>query len=162
MAHVAPNVLLPGSSESRERRAARGRFTSLRSSVVVGAVAVAAQAAIVVPFLGRYGWDRDELYFLSAARRLTWGYVDFPPLTAWIGWLVHALFGDSLVALRLTCLVAMMVTVVLVALIARELGAGLHEKGRRDPHSHSPTPSRKDQSCKIHSNATVLRKEGLR
>jgi Dolichyl-phosphate-mannose-protein mannosyltransferase len=125
MAHVAPNVLLPGSSESRDRRAARGRFTSLRTSLVVGGVAAAAQAAIVMPFLGRYGWDRDELYFLSAARRPTWGYVDFPPLTAWIAWLVHALFGDSLVALRVTCLVAMMATVVLVAMMAREFGAGL-------------------------------------
>jgi len=78
-----------------------------------------------VPFLGRYGWHRDELYFVSAARRPTWGYVDFPPVTAWIGWAVHAVFPNSLVALRLTCLVAMMATVVLVGLIARELGAGL-------------------------------------
>lgn len=79
----------------------------------------------MAPFLGRYGWDRDELYFLSAARRPTWGYVDFPPLVAWVGWVVHRLFGDSLVALRLTCLLAAMVTVVLVALAARELGGGL-------------------------------------
>lgn len=99
--------------------------TPLRASLAAGGIAAAAQAAVVVPFLGRYGWDRDELYFLSAARRPTWGYVDFPPLTAWIGWLVHAVFGNSLVALRVTCLVAYMVTVVLVALMARELGAGL-------------------------------------
>jgi 4-amino-4-deoxy-L-arabinose transferase-like glycosyltransferase len=53
------------------------------------------------------------------------GYVDFPPVTAWIGWVIHALFPNSLVALRLTCLGAMMVTAVLVGLIARALGAGL-------------------------------------
>jgi hypothetical protein len=37
---------------------------------------------------------------------------------------VHAAFGDSLVALRVVSLVAMMVTVVLVALLARDLGGG--------------------------------------
>jgi hypothetical protein len=98
---------------------------NLVTTLACGAFAAALQAATVAPFLGRYGWDRDELYFVSAARRPTWGYVDFPPLTAWIGWLVHAAAGDSLVALRLTSLAAMMLTVVLVALMARELGASL-------------------------------------
>jgi hypothetical protein len=97
-------------------------ITSTRLSLLCGGLAATAQAIIVGPFLGRYGWDRDELYFLSAARRPTWGYVDFPPMTAWIGWAVHALFGDSLIALRMTSLVAMMATTFLVALIARELG----------------------------------------
>jgi len=98
--------------------------TPLRTSLVCGALAAVAQALLVLPFLGRYGWDRDELYFLSAGRRPTWGYVDFPPLTAWLAWAVHAFFGDSLAALRLTSLLAMSVTVVLVALMARELGGG--------------------------------------
>jgi Dolichyl-phosphate-mannose-protein mannosyltransferase len=99
-------------------------LTSLRVSLAAGGVAAAAEAAIVIPFLGRYGWDRDELYFLSAARRPTWGYVDFPPVTAWIGWAVHALFGDSLDALRLTSLAAMLAATILVALMTRELGGG--------------------------------------
>jgi 4-amino-4-deoxy-L-arabinose transferase-like glycosyltransferase len=79
---------------------------------------------VIVPFLGRYGWDRDELYFLSAAKRPALGYVDFPPLVAWLGWLVHALFGDSLVALRATCIALMVVADILVVLMARELGGG--------------------------------------
>jgi hypothetical protein len=107
-----------------DRRANVHAATSLLPALGCGLAAAAAQAAVAVPFLGRYGWDRDELYFLSAARRPALGYVDFPPLTAWLGWLVHALAVDSLVALRLTSLVAMMLTVVLVALIARDLGAG--------------------------------------
>jgi hypothetical protein len=39
-------------------------------------------AAIGIAFLGRYGWDRDELYFLAASHRLVAGYVDHPPLIA--------------------------------------------------------------------------------
>ena len=50
--------------------------------------------------MARYGWDRDELYFLAAARHPAFGYVDFPPVTAWIGWLVVNTAGASLVALR--------------------------------------------------------------
>jgi len=82
----------PTAAASREQRAARAQLTPLRISLAVGASAAAAQAAVAAPFLGRYGWDRDELYFLSAARRPTWGYVDFPPVTAWIASVVHAVF----------------------------------------------------------------------
>jgi Dolichyl-phosphate-mannose-protein mannosyltransferase len=78
--------------------------------------------ALTVPFLGRYGWDRDELYFLSASRHLALGYVDFPPLVAVLAFVVRQLAGDSLVALRITCLACGAGTVFLVALTARELG----------------------------------------
>jgi hypothetical protein len=82
----------------------------------------AVQLAAIVPFLGRYGWDRDELYFLSAAKRPALGYVDFPPLVAWLGWVVDAVFGDSLVALRASCIALMVAADLLVVLMARELG----------------------------------------
>jgi hypothetical protein len=102
--------------------------TPARTTIALGLGVAALQALVVLPFLGRYGWDRDELYFLSAARRPTWGYVDFPPVTAWIAWLVHAVFGNSLNALRLTSLAAMCVTTVLVALMARELGGNVRSQ----------------------------------
>lgn len=117
---------MSGGAAVAEAPAVRSRATQgIAKTLACGGLAAGVQAAVVAPFLGRYGWDRDELYFLSAARRPTWGYVDFPPLTAWVGWLVHALVGDSLVALRLTSLAAMLLTTVLVSLIARELGADL-------------------------------------
>ena len=97
---------------------------SLRAALVRAAVASTGTVLVVVAFLGRYGWDRDELYFLSASKRPTWGYVDFPPLTAWLAWGVRQLAGDSLVALRLTCLAAGVGTTFFVVLIARELGGG--------------------------------------
>jgi len=82
------------------------------------------QVVLVAPFMSRYGWDRDELYFLSAAHHPALGYVDFPPFTAWAGWIVAKLAPGSLIALRATCLAAGAATVLLVAVIARELGGG--------------------------------------
>jgi hypothetical protein len=76
-------------------------------------------------FLGRYGWHRDELYFLSAAHHLAFGYVDFPPLVALLARAVIAVFGTSLDALRLATAVIGASSAVFVALCAREIGGGL-------------------------------------
>ncbi|MDQ6624783.1 MAG: glycosyltransferase family 39 protein, partial [Verrucomicrobiota bacterium] len=70
----------------------------------------------------RYGYFRDELYFIACSRHLASGYVDMAPLCAWILRLQTAIFGDSLVALRLFPAVAHALTVALTGLIARELG----------------------------------------
>ncbi|HTR75013.1 MAG TPA: glycosyltransferase family 39 protein [Solirubrobacterales bacterium] len=99
--------------------------TPLRVSLLCGLAAGALLVALVVPFLGRYGWDRDELYYLAASRHLALGYVDYPPLVAVLGWAVREVFGDSLDALRVSCLLCGVGSVVLVALSARELGGGL-------------------------------------
>ncbi len=42
----------------------------------------------------RYGFHRDELYFLMAGRRLDWGFADQPPLTPLIASIVDSLPGD--------------------------------------------------------------------
>lgn len=72
----------------------------------------------------RYGYHRDELYFLAAAERPDWGYVDFPPLTPMLAWLSETLFPSSLVALRSVPALAGAAIVILAALTAREFGAG--------------------------------------
>lgn len=72
---------------------------------------------------GKYGYQRDELYFISCARHLAWGYVDQPPLIAIIAKIVLWLFGDSLYAIRLLPALAASFTVVLTGYLARRLGA---------------------------------------
>ena len=88
----------------------------------VTAVAVAL-AALLAVFAGRYGYHRDELYFLACGRHLAWGYPDQPPLVPVIAWLMSHLAPGSLVMLRLPSALASGALVVLTGLIARELGA---------------------------------------
>ena len=71
---------------------------------------------------GRYGYFRDELYYLACARHLAFGYVDQPPLSILLLRLSEALFGDSLFAIRVLPALAGAATVALTGLIARELG----------------------------------------
>jgi hypothetical protein len=71
----------------------------------------------------RYGYFVDELYYLACSHHLAWGYVDQPPLIAFITWLTRVTLGDSLPALRFLPAVAAGLRVILTGLIAWELGA---------------------------------------
>ena len=51
-------------------------------------------------FLPGYGVFRDELYYMACGRRPAWGYVDHPPLVAWVAWLAARVAGESHLALR--------------------------------------------------------------
>ena len=53
----------------------------------------------------RYGYFRDELYFIACSKHLAWGYVDQPPLVAVAAWLSSPA-GYALVALRALPIVA--------------------------------------------------------
>src|SRR5579862_3548881 len=107
----------------RTTTSARNR-TSARETLVIGLAAAALLVAITAPVMARYGWDRDELYFRTAAHHLALGYVDFPPLIAVVGWIAQQLAPGSLVALRAVSLASGAGTVVLVAFMARELSGG--------------------------------------
>lgn len=87
-------------------------------------VAYVALARIVLYFFSasHYGYFRDELYYLACGRHPAWGYVDQPPLIAWIAWLLQHTIGTSLWALRLLPALAGAATVVLAGRLAFELG----------------------------------------
>jgi hypothetical protein len=84
----------------------------------------AAELLLQVVFANGYGYHRDELYFRAAARHPAFGYDDQPPLTPLLGWVSETIFGESPRGLRVVSAVAVGLVVVLVALLARELGAG--------------------------------------
>lgn len=78
---------------------------------------------VLVALAGRYGYHRDELYFLACGRDLAWGYVDQPPVTPALARVTEVLFGNSLHGLRLVPALATGGVVLLTASTARALGA---------------------------------------
>lgn len=81
-----------------------------------------ARLLLHVALAGRYGFDRDELAFLSDANHLAWGYVAYPPVTSFLAHVSMQLFGDSLTAFRLPSALAQALATLFAGLIARELG----------------------------------------
>ena len=55
---------------------------------LVGGVVV-----LLLSVAGRYGYHRDELYFLRAGREPAFGYVDQPPLSPLLAHAADTLFG---------------------------------------------------------------------
>src|ERR1700758_1240610 len=87
-------------------------------------IAVFSMTALLVHLLtnGRYGYFRDELYYIACGRHLDLGYVDQPPLSILLLRSSQMLLGDSLFAIRLLPALAGAGIVALTGLIAREVG----------------------------------------
>ena len=83
----------------------------------------AAVAAGLLAVAGRYGYHRDELYFLEAGDHLAWGYPDQPPYVAVVARVVDSVAEGSLVALRAPSAITIGLLAVVTGLVARELGA---------------------------------------
>ena len=115
-------------------RAVRSAVVSRRRSPVAWSLVLpvaAAELLLLVATANRYGYHRDELYFRVAARHPAWGYDDQPALTPLLGRFSEWLFGETPRGLRVVSAVAIALVVVLVAMIARELGAGRNGTGGR-------------------------------
>ena len=82
----------------------------------------AALLVIHCVYNNRYDYFRDEFDYLACAKHLAWGYVDQPPLIPWLTRLCLITLGGSLRAIRFLPALAISATVVLTAMIARELG----------------------------------------
>src|SRR5216117_3709356 len=104
---------------NEESRAVNKNY-SFESALIVSLSAVALLVHLLTN--GRYGYFRDELYFIACARHLDFGYVDLAPLSVLLLRIELMLFGTSLFALRLFPDIAGAFVVALTGVFARELG----------------------------------------
>ncbi len=90
------------------------------------AVAAVAIPAAVVLLLSatRYGYFGDELYFLAAGRRPSWGYADQGPVLPLLSRLMDTLAPGSFFVLRLPSVILTVLAIVLCAMLAHEFGGG--------------------------------------
>ena len=70
----------------------------------------------------RYGYHRDEMYFIVSGSHPAFGYPDQPPLVPLITWAMQELDPGSLLLLRLPSELVAAATTALAALVAREVG----------------------------------------
>jgi hypothetical protein len=82
-----------------------------------------ATVAFHLAFCHRFGYYRDEFYFIDCAKHLAWGYVDQPPLAPFVTWLTAPL-GYPVWGLRFFPGVLSGVTVLFGCAIAREFRGG--------------------------------------
>jgi hypothetical protein len=95
-----------------------GRFAVPWPVLLVAGVMVVGLLAVS----GAYGFHGDEMYYVVAGQHPAFGYVDQPPLTPIRSAASVALLGVTPTAVRVLPALEMALVVVLVALIARDLG----------------------------------------
>ena len=99
--------------------------------LATGTLAILALATLALhaAFAHRYGYFRDELYYIACGRRLAWGYVDHPPMIALIAAFATRVLGGSLLALRILPALAHAALVFVSGVIAQRLGGGRFAQG---------------------------------
>ena len=95
------------------------------------AVLIIAGASFVahVVFGDNYGYFRDELYFMAMSHHPAFGYVDVPPLVAWITLIPRFLTGNALWAIHVISALVCAGTILLTGLMARLLGGARWVQG---------------------------------
>jgi hypothetical protein len=110
---------------ARPRRSAPHLSRPAPSSATVWIALIAAAAfGLEMAVSARYGYVRDELYFLSAGHHLAFGYVDQPPLTPLLARLGQLATGNTLAGFRVLPGLALVALILATAAMSRRLGAG--------------------------------------
>jgi hypothetical protein len=99
--------------------------SSLTSTTALLAYLGVVDFAVHMLFAGNYGYFRDELYYIvSGTQHLSLGYVDFPPMIAYIAALLNVFTHDSLISIHVVPALVEALLVFVAGMIGRELGGG--------------------------------------
>ena len=112
----------------------RSGITNLfRRADLAPAVWVIAGVSLLAHVLvgNNYGYFRDELYFIAMSHHPAFGYVDVPPLVAWITLIPRFLTGNALWAIHVISALVCAGTILLTGLMARLLGGNGWVQGSR-------------------------------
>jgi hypothetical protein len=101
----------------------------LNRMVLLGDTAILVYLALVKILIhllttNNYDLNGDELYWLAMSKHLDFGYVDVPPLVAYITAFSSWLFGTSSFALHILPAIAGGIMVFMAGVLARQLGGG--------------------------------------
>src|ERR1700693_4209629 len=117
-----PQATLQTESPVLEREVVINKQSWFSGGVAIACLLAAAAVLLQMMTNGRYGYFRDELYYIATSDHLAWGYVDFAPLASLLLRVSRFLFGDSLHAIRFLPALANGAEIVLTGMITRELG----------------------------------------
>jgi dolichol-phosphate mannosyltransferase len=104
-------VFAPGADPRREHL--RWRVAALG---VLGYV-----CALRLVYIGQIGLLREEAYYWNYSQHPALGYLDHPPMVAWLIWLGTHLFGHNEFGVRIGASVCWLITLVFSFLLARNL-----------------------------------------
>lgn len=101
------------------------KISSFGSTTALLAYLALADFVVHMVFATNYGYFRDELYYIvSGTQHLSLGYVDFPPLIAYIAAFLYFVSKDSLLSIHIVSDLAEAMLVFVSGMIAREMGGG--------------------------------------
>lgn len=112
-----------------ERKLVSSRKNWYTSGPAIVLYIAAAKLLLHLLTASRYGYFRDELYFLDCGEHLDFGYVDQPPMIAVVAWFGRHVLGGSLLGIRFLPALAGAAVVWLTGVITREIGGGRFAQG---------------------------------
>lgn len=77
---------------------------------------------LAVNIFTSYGLHRDEFLYLDEANHLAWGYMEVPPVIAFIGRISTTLFGSEVWAVRFFPALIGAISIILIGVMTSELG----------------------------------------
>lgn len=92
---------------------------------IITVIFIAAKLSLHFLTNTRYELLRDEMLFFNMGEHLSAGYATVPPVTGFIAFLSHKIFGFSVFGIRFFPAVLGAASIYLMALLVREIGGGI-------------------------------------